>query len=218
MDNITSEQLPYQVKDIRGIKVGRLTVISFSEIRKGNAFWVCDCECGQSKIIASSSLKSGDTRSCGCIRKERLKKHGLSSHPAYNNYTHMMDRCYNPENERWERYGGRGITVCDRWHDPKNFIEDMGDGWKNNLSLERKNNDLGYSPENVIWATRKTQSNNTSRCNILELDGVCLNVTQWAEKLSIDRDILFCRLKRGWGTRKTLTTPVIIRQKSGSKT
>jgi hypothetical protein len=159
-------------------KYGRLTVIGMGfDDAKGAMFLPCKCECGEEKLIRKTSLIYGLTKSCGCLAKESggkfhskyggysaLRKAHITESSAYGN---MIYRCHNEASEDYEKYGGRGIKVCDRWLYGENgkpgfdcFLEDIGVKPSPELTLDRENNDKGYSPDNCRWATRKTQANN----------------------------------------------------------
>ena len=141
-------------------KFGRWTVVEEAKEKVGNRLaYKCECECGNIRIVSGKNLRSGDTKSCGCLAKERVTKHGMHGTPEYRVWGQMIQRCGNPNNERYANYGGRGIKVCDRWKNFENFFTDMGTR-KKGLTIERKNNDLGYFLENCCWATRKIQARN----------------------------------------------------------
>lgn len=121
----------------------------------------------------------------------------------------MVSRCTNPKDKRYERYGGRGITVCDRWLDANNFISDMTAGYEKGLKIERKNNDSGYEPSNCEWASAKTQNRNYSRNIILTFEGKSLCAADWATEIGISEKVIYDRIARGWSTIRTLTTKVM---------
>lgn len=125
----------------------------------------------------------------------------------YNVWRKMISRCSNPKDKDFPYYGGRGIGVSDMWYECfHNFITDMGNRPKGTM-LERKDNDLGYSKENCIWATRKQQMNNKRSNRLLHFSGLTLTMAQWSERLGFRKGTILFRLKRGWTIERTLTTP-----------
>lgn len=126
--------------------------------------------------------------------------------PVYAVWVGMKQRCSNPKHVHYANYGGRGIAVCTEWADFSKFYADMGDPPPRH-TLERENNDLGYSKSNCVWATRKTQANNRRDCKVITYEGVVLNVTQWAERLDLPRQLIYDRLRAGWSTERALTQP-----------
>lgn len=208
-------------KDLTGERYGKLTVIALVGIdNSGHTSWECQCDCGNTKIVRGSHLKSGNTRSCGCeaINQliQRSTKHGMEHTRLYRIWQGMMIRCYNPESNRYDRYGGRGITVCDEWkNDIKVFIEwAMKSGYQDNLTIERKDNDGSYSPENCRWVTMKEQMNHTSRSRYITVMGVTKTASQWADETGVNSSTILERIKRGWKPEEAVMKPARKQEKS----
>lgn len=152
-------------KDLTGRSFGRLVVKGMHSKRTYSFgtryFWLCKCACGTESIVFSGDLAAGHTTSCGCFRRDAAFTHGRTRTPEYRAWAAMIQRCENPKAANFAAYGGRGIAVCDRWKDFQNFLADMGERPAPELSIERKDNDRGYEPDNCKWATRSEQAHNT---------------------------------------------------------
>lgn len=197
-------------------KYGRLTAIGIAGCKNGKANWLWRCDCGAYKIIRGVSVTSGDSRSCGCLQREltieRQLRHGEAvgdGTPTYRSWFSMKQRCYNPANIGYHNYGGRGIAVCERWlHSFENFYADMGQRPSLDYSIERMNNNKGYSPDNCKWATRTEQQRNRRYNRLLTLHGTTMCLAEWTELLGLSEGLLFNRLRGGWSDERALTTPV----------
>lgn len=213
--------MPRQVIDLMGQKFERLTVTEFAgQTEAGKAKWKCRCDCGEVLVVYATALCSGHTRSCGCLKLEKIRgnkhsvTHGACGHPLFFVWAGMIARCENENHQQYADYGGRGIRVCDRWQDPLKFFEDMGDR-PDGATLERKDNALGYEPENCRWATRKEQMRNKRNNRVLHFQGQDKPLSQWAEEVGIHEATIRERIdKLGWSVEKALTTPT--RKKKGS--
>lgn len=188
-------------EDLTGQKFGRLTAIRYDPGK-----WLCRCDCGGSVRVLAANLKKGNSTSCGCKRRESQFKHGMSGTPQWHAWQAMRQRCENPNDPAYPNYGGRGIKVCDRWQEFKNFVADMGLRPKG-YELDRIDNDGPYSPENCRWVTSKANKHNKRTNTRITWEGETLPVTVWAERLGLHPRTLFNRLHRGWSLERAMTAP-----------
>lgn len=204
-----------KLRDLTGQKFGRLKVIERSNSNKrGRALWLCECECGKIKVISGTNLISNHTQSCGCLLMESRYKHGYEINGnvdrLYSIWRHMIERCYNENVESYKNYGGRGITVCEEW---KNDIESfrkwaIENGYAENLTLDRKENDKGYSPDNCRWADLSMQANNRRSNVLIEYNGETKTLMQWCRELGISFSTTQNRLNLGWSVERAFNEPV----------
>jgi len=187
--------------NLTGQKFGSWTVLSGAERDKYNhIMWFCQCDCGTQRVVNGNSLRRGDTKSCGCLHRELMRtikwhyKHGMTGTPTHTIWINMRQRCNNQKNTSYKNYGGRGIKVCERWNKFKNFYADMGECPKG-LTIERRDNSKGYSPQNCCFATQTEQQSNTRRTRIIKYGGKVQCLSAWAEELSIGVGTLWYRLK-----------------------
>lgn len=198
-----------------GQKFGKLTVTSEQKHVPGFVYRMadCRCDCGKDKQVAASHLLSGRIKSCGCLK---YSLDGLSNTPEYRTWQGMMSRCNKTNNKMYNDYGGRGIIVCDRWKNYKNFLDDMGEKPTPEHSIERVDNNKGYCPENVIWATREVQINNTRKNIFFEYQGKTQTLAQWCHELKLPYTTIRRRITLGWSIDNAFTEPIV--NKSAEKT
>jgi len=199
--------------DLRGQIFGRWKVIKPIFGITKNIHWECRCECGEKGLVKTQALRSGDSRSCGCLHREIIIKlfttHGMTGSKEHDAWLNMKNRCYNKKHPNYDRYGARGIRICKRWEKFENFLADMGkcpDG----LTIERINNGGNYSPSNCKWATVQEQSNNKRTNVFLELHGRRMTKMEWARELGMKFTTLSGRLSRGWTVEDALTSPISV--------
>jgi hypothetical protein len=205
-------------RDLTGMEFGRLTVLyraAASPTRRG-AYWTCRCNCGSETTIKGGALVTGNTKSCGCLGRENLaalptlrSTHDGSSDPEYWAWHAMKQRCEDRGHPSYENYGARGITVDPRWSASyEAFIADVGHRPSPQHSLDRINNNCGYEPGNVRWATKKEQQNNRRVSVSITHDGRTDSISGWSESLGISRRTLQSRHANGWSDERIVTTPV----------
>jgi len=200
--------------DLTNKKFGKLTVLYRTRYHLKGVKWMCVCDCGNFSIPESNDLKSGHTTSCGCYGRSMLEKtthghtKGRKHTTEYEAWAGMIARCKNKNRKQYKDYGGRGIAVCERWKNYDNFYSDMGEKPKG-MTIERIDNDKGYSPDNCKWATREEQGNNTRKNIFITHNGKTQTIAQWAREKNIYPQTLYnriCTLK--WPHKRALTEPV----------
>lgn len=205
------------IPDLKGNVYGRLTVIKYAgRSQNRNDMWLCRCECGVLKTIASSHLKRGSTKSCGCFRKDSIAeiatKHGFFGHPIYALWIRIKQRCYNKNHKHFKDYGGRGIAVCKEWAgNPVAFIKwAMENGYTEGLQIDRIDNDGNYTPANCRFTTSKVNNRNRRDNRIIEYRGRKMSLAEFCEVHAshCSYSTVWRRLKLGWSFGKIINTPV----------
>ena len=195
-----------------GRSKNRLTVIGYErEMEKGRVKLKCRCDCGNIVFVLPYQFENGAVQSCGCIRGEKRKTHGLSKNPLYGEWFQMVNRCHNPNADNYERYGGRGITVCDEWRDsPVEFIKwvEENGGKPDGMTLDRIDNDGPYAPWNCQWSTASAQQRNRRANIFLCYKGENKCLADWAKETGISHETLRGRYKAGWSVEEIIETPV----------
>jgi hypothetical protein len=188
------------------------TVTKKWEKRKNGYYWLCKCICGTERFIQGNDLRRGKSKSCGCKRAEFLIKsrgnHGCGGKNKTSEYyiwCSMRRRCNSKEHKNYARYGGRGIKICERWNDFKNFLFDMGLKPGPNYSLGRIDNNSNYEPNNCRWETMSQQQNNRSSNKKIFYEDKEYTLTLLAKKFDLHPDTLGYRLRNGWPLEKALT-------------
>lgn len=208
-----------KIFNITGQRFGRLTAIHYADTtRHKKRRWLCQCDCGNTVIVAANALLKKNTSSCGCLWREKMAatkgpispafRHGKRWTPEYRTWVNIKKRCYNPNARHWKDYGGRGIKMCDEWkNDFMAFYRDMAPR-PECATIDRIHNDGNYSPENCRWATPKQQGNNHRGNHLLTFNGETHNVTEWAKIRGLTRKAIYLRIHFGWSIERTLNQPL----------
>lgn len=195
--------------DITGKKFGRLLVIKRTNDHitpKGHhiTMWECKCDCGNTKTITGHALKQGFTKSCGCISK----KHGKTKTRLFNIWVNMRQRCYNSKIPEFHLWGGKGVAVCDEWrNDFKTFYDwAMSNGYTDELTIDRIDNNGNYEPSNCRWVTAKAQAMNLSSNHKITINGKTKTLCEWLEVAPITASTYHKRKKKGMNDKDALFT------------
>ena len=225
MKEAEKEMPTHKYKDYTNRVFGRLTVLGLDHIQQkykpdgrpnGHRYYYkCRCSCGNIRIVLIDHLVSGKIRSCNCLQKERASlactKHGLRNSRIYRIWGGMIQRCINPNIERYDLYGGRGITVCEEWmEDFLNFYNwSMNNGYQDNLTIDRIDVNGNYDPDNCRWITTKQQARNMRTNVYITYNGETHCLSEWAEIIGIKAGTLNYRIRHGWSVEEALTTPIM---------
>ena len=194
--------------DLTGRRFGSLVAIK-SVVHKGRLCWECVCDCGGSTTVMTSNLTRGNSKTCGCSKQYLLRTHGRYKHPCYLAWRSMLRRCEIKAASDYARYGGRGIVVCNAWHDIEQFIADVGLPPTAQHTIDRIDVDGNYEPYNCRWATRKEQARN--KRNTIRLEGISL--ADWCEKYKFPYKLAYARFTGGMSPSEILSTPEQLKNK-----
>lgn len=197
-----------------GQRIGMLILLEPTRMPSGRKAWVCQCDCGRTKIVATTNLGSKGPRSCGCRRGPRI--HGWTSRDAtfgqkatFYTWKSMIQRCDNPKHTMYEYYGGRGVKVCDRWRDFMMFVEDMGER-PEDLTLDRLDSTKDYEPGNCRWADQETQSMNKKSSHLLTINGETKTIHVWAKENNIHPSTIKRRIRLGEDVESAVKRPAAL--------
>lgn len=196
-----------RIKDLTGQRFGLLVALEIDDAESENhkrIYWKCMCDCGKMNSVVMDSLSNGRTRSCGCLKGTQKTSYGR----PYSIWEHMRGRCLNENNTNFANYGGRGISVTGKWKTFKGFWEDMKDGYRDDLTLDRIDVNGNYEKGNCRWATMKEQGNNRRDTIYYIIDGEKMCQSDVIEKFSIPITTLYKRIKNGWDIERAVRTPI----------
>lgn len=200
-------------RDLTGQTFNKLTAIRVARRTGGNVVWLWQCECGKTVEAPGNRVTGGNTKSCGCRKYVAIrllnKTHGKSKSPEYQTWCNMIARCEKPNRPDYKHYGGRGIRVCARWRGSfEAFLDDMGPKPFPKASIDRKDHNGDYCPENCIWTTQKRQTRNCRDNRYLTFNGKTQCLADWADEIGVLAGTLHSRLYRhGWTVEQALTLP-----------
>lgn len=200
---VTFRQAKPRMASLIDRRFGILLVISYLGVASTRRhMWLCYCDCGEWTAIRGENLRSGNSTNCGCLRevanRAAIRKHGLSHKiPEYAVWKSIRGRCNNPNDPSYFNYGGRGIKICLRWDNFAHFMTDMGRRPSDGHSLDRIDNNKGYSPDNCKWATRTEQNNNKRSNRSITYQGRTQNLQQWVDELHFTKTIFYRGLLLG---------------------
>ena len=193
--------------DVTGQKFGRLTVVRKTNIKAEAAMWECICDCGNTVIVRSDCLRSGNTKSCGCYAKELFmeyrKTNNFSVHKGYGTrlyriWSSMKGRCYNKNHKYYKHYGGRGITICEEWKKDFSLFREWSysNGYKEDMSIDRIDNDKGYFPDNCRYIYYKDQPKNRRSNHIVTINGEEMTASECSRKYNIPLSTVIFRANK----------------------
>lgn len=189
----------HNINVVAGVRSERLITTGEAKIKNKHSYVEVVCDCGNVKFIKFSHFKDGSTKSCGCLRSEfASSKKSIENRRLYDIYYGMLSRCNNPKNIGYKNYGGRGIKVCEEWSNFKGFEKwSLNNGYTDELSIDRRDNDGDYTPNNCRWTDKLTQANNTRSNKFIEYKGEVKTVAEWCRELGIPTARTYSRLSKG---------------------
>lgn len=206
--------------DIVGNRYNNLVVVErLPNIKGGITVWKCLCDCGNYTIVRGHNLKNGAVKSCGCLKNTTKPslKHNMSNTRIYREWANMKRRCYTPSIKSYKDYGGRGITVCNEWKESfESFMKwALNNGYADNLTIERKDTNGNYCPENCEWIPLNQQQKNRRNCRLINYNGQTMTLTEWCKKLNLPFNRIHYRLySLGWSFERAISEPVHVEKRN----
>ena len=207
--------------DITGNKYGMLTVVRRAESApKGITRWECRCDCGNTVVVRGGNLKNGAVKSCGClinIANKNRSTHGMSGSRLYQEWVNIKARCYNKNSKAYKRYGARGIGMCQDWFDSFDVFAEwaLSNGYSDNLTIERIDNDKGYMPDNCKWISKGDQANNRGSNISISYNGETHNLSEWCHIYDKDYRLVYNRIhKNKWDFERAMFEPIHIEKRN----
>ena len=195
--------------DLTGQRFGMLTALEKVKLGHSKYKWKCKCDCGNMTYVRTGHLTSGNIKSCGCNHFKACVTHGMANTRLYHIWCTMKARCNRPTSGKYDRYGGRGIKLCDEWQRFEPFYEwAVSNGYSEELSIDRIDNDGNYEPDNCRWVKNKVQANNTSRVKRLTYQGVTHTYSEWSEITGIPHKVISKRIYKGWSVEDALSIEI----------
>lgn len=197
-------------RDLTGMRSGHIVAISYNtKTDNGGCKWNVRCDCGEEFVVWAEQVTRQRTKQCRKCRNKLISvmrsTHGQRKSTTYSTWSQMIDRCTNPKSGNWDNYGGRGITICNQWKDSfENFLKDMGER-PEGKTIDRKNNDGNYEPENCHWASATEQGNNRRTNKTITFNGKSQTFSEWGRELGIDKTLIRQRVLSGWPVEKVLS-------------
>ena len=202
--------------DLIGQRYGRLVVAARVPSKHGKTMFECLCDCGNSTVVSSNNLRRGRVESCGCLLREKINKHGMARSRIYRIYMAIKGRCTNINSPQYKYYGERGISMCNEWLNSFQTFYDwaMTNGYRDDLTIDRIDNERDYSPDNCRWVTMQEQSENKRSNKTIVFNGKSQTLSQWARELGFPKQTLIARITTyKWSIEKALTTPLTVRKR-----
>lgn len=197
-----------KIKDLTGQKFNRLTVLGIAS--RNPLFWECKCDCGNITRVRTSNLKRGQVKSCGCLQRHGNPVHNQCYTRVYRIYAKMLRRCFVPDDPRYPDYGGRGITMCDEWKNSFVAFSEWAyaNGYADNLTIDRIDNDGDYCPENCRWGNKYEQANNKRNNRVFTYKGKTQTLARWCKEYDMPYTTVHYRVSHGWTFADAITIPV----------